>query len=186
VPSLFGLNSCIKRIISDTATLPGREAGAIPRAGAKATVRRFARDHLGRPRVLRTLAGRQTRGLGATSPNPLLDTGALLWWLTGDRHCRQQRTAMADARNAVFGSAAIAWEIITKSRTSKLPRVSVIAADLGPVLDAQGFIPLPISFWHGQRPGALPGPLRDRSDRMLIAQAMHDDMLLAPRTPGPG
>jgi PIN domain nuclease of toxin-antitoxin system len=64
--------------------------------------------------------------------------------------------------------------------------VSAIAADLGAVLDAQGFIPPSISVIHGQRAGALPGPLRDWFDRMLIAQAMHDDMVLAPRTPGPG
>ena len=61
-------------------------------------------------------------------------------------------------------SAATAWEITTRFRLGKLPCVSAIAADLGAVLDAQGFIPLSISF---------------------IAQAMHDDMVLAPRTPGP-
>jgi hypothetical protein len=56
--------------------------------------------------------------------------------------------------------------------------VSAIAADLGAVLDAQEFIPLSISFIHGQRSAAWPGPLRDRFDRMLIAQAMYDDMVL--------
>ena len=54
----------------------------------------------------------------------------------------------------------------------------------GAVLDAQGFIPLTISFIHGQRAGALPGPLRDSFDRMLIARAMHDDKVFAPRTAG--
>ena len=93
---------------------------------------------------------------------------------------------MDDASNAVFVSVATAWEIATRFCLGKLPCVSAIAADLGAVLDAQVFIPLSISFMHGQRAGALPGPLRDPFDRMLIAQAMHDDMVLAPRTPGPG
>jgi PIN domain nuclease of toxin-antitoxin system len=53
-----------------------------------------------------------------------------------------------------------------------------IVADLAAVLEAQGFIPLPISFVDGQTAGALPGPLRDPFDRMLIAQAMHDGMAL--------
>src|SRR5271165_4709696 len=75
----------------------GREVGALPRAGAKAAVRRMARDHLGRPRVLRTLAGGRTRGLGATSLNLLLDTHSFLWWLAGDRALSPTaRTAMAD------------------------------------------------------------------------------------------
>jgi PIN domain nuclease of toxin-antitoxin system len=70
---------------------------------------------------------------------------------------------MADASNAVFVSAATAWEIATRFRLGKLPCVSAIAADPGVVLDAQVFIPLSIPFMHGQRAVALPGPLRDRS-----------------------
>jgi len=78
----------------------------------------------------------------------------------------------------VFVSAASAWEIATKFRIGRLPGVAAIAADLAGVLDAQGFISLPISFAHGQMAGALPGPLKDPFDRMLIAQAMLDDMVL--------
>jgi PIN domain nuclease of toxin-antitoxin system len=63
-------------------------------------------------------------------------------------------------------------------RIGKLPGVAAIAADLAAVLDTQGFVALPISFVHGQLAGALPGPLRDPFDRMLIAQAMHEDMML--------
>jgi len=66
----------------------------------------------------------------------------------------------------------------TDARLGKLPGVAAIATDLATVLDAQGFIPLPISFGHGQRAGALPGPLRDPFDRMLIAQAMLEDIAL--------
>jgi PIN domain nuclease of toxin-antitoxin system len=35
-----------------------------------------------------------------------------------------------------------------------------------------------VSFAHGQMAGALPGPHRDPFDRMLVAQAMADDMVL--------
>ena len=37
---------------------------------------------------------------------------------------------------------------------------------------------LPISRAHAERAGALPGPHRDPFDRMLIAQAMLDDLVL--------
>jgi len=88
------------------------------------------------------------------------------------------RGAIADESNAIFVSAASAWEIATKFRIGKLPGVAAIVGDLAAVLEAQGFAPLPISFFHGQLAGTLPGPLRDPFDRMLIAQAMHDDMVL--------
>lgn len=78
----------------------------------------------------------------------------------------------------MFVSAASAWEITTKFRIGKLSGVATIAADLIAVLDAQGFVPLPISFDHAQAAGALPGPLKDPFDRMLIAQATLDRMVL--------
>ena len=53
----------------------------------------------------------------------LLDTHALLWWLDGDRRLsRKARAAIGDERNAVFVSAASAWEITTKARLGKLQR----------------------------------------------------------------
>jgi PIN domain nuclease of toxin-antitoxin system len=54
------------------------------------------------------------------------------------------------------------------------------------VLDSQGFVPVPITFVHGQAAGALPGPLKDPFDRMLIAQAMLDRMVLVSNERGFG
>jgi PIN domain nuclease of toxin-antitoxin system len=109
----------------------------------------------------------------------LLDTHALLWWLAGDEQLSPSaRTAIADQDNDVFVSAASAWEIATKHRIGKLPAVAVIVADLDRVLLDQSFIGLPISIRHGQAGGALPGPHRDPFDRMLIAQAMLEELPL--------
>jgi PIN domain nuclease of toxin-antitoxin system len=111
----------------------------------------------------------------------------LLWWIAGDTALSSTaHSAIADERNAVFNSAASAWEIATKFRIGKLPGVAAIAADLAALLDSQGFVPLPISFVHGQLAGALPGPLRDPFDRMLIAQAIHEDMVLVSNEVGFG
>jgi PIN domain nuclease of toxin-antitoxin system len=125
--------------------------------------------------------------VGGTRLNLLLDTHAFLWWIAGDAALsRTGRAAVADEGNAVFVSAATAWEITTKFRIGELPGVAAIVADLAAVLDAQGFKPLPISFGHGQMAGALPGPLRDPFDRMLIAQAMLEGMALVSNQAGFG
>jgi PIN domain nuclease of toxin-antitoxin system len=109
----------------------------------------------------------------------LLDTHAFLWWLAGDAALSiAARAAIADEDNDVFVSAATAWEITTKHRLGKLPGVAAIVADLsGAILD-QSFVELPISVRHGQVGGALPGPHRDPLDRMLIAQAMVENLVL--------
>jgi PIN domain nuclease of toxin-antitoxin system len=69
-------------------------------------------------------------------------------------------------------------EIATKFRLGKLPGAATIAFDLLGVLATQGFVRLPISLAHGQEAGALAGPRIDPFDRMLIAQAMLDNMIL--------
>jgi PIN domain nuclease of toxin-antitoxin system len=109
----------------------------------------------------------------------LLDTHAFLWWIAGDAALSvPARTAIETATNTIFVSAASAWEIATKFRQGKLPGAATIAFNLSAVLTAQGFVRLPISFAHGQAAGALAGPRIDPFDRMLIAQAMLDNMIL--------
>jgi PIN domain nuclease of toxin-antitoxin system len=109
----------------------------------------------------------------------LLDTHAFLWWLAGDEALPvTARTAIADEGNDVFVSAASAWEIATKHRLGKLPGVAAIVADIDRAIVDQSFIGLPISVRHGQVAGALPGPHRDPFDRMLIAQATVDKLVL--------
>jgi PIN domain nuclease of toxin-antitoxin system len=109
----------------------------------------------------------------------LLDTHAFLWWLAGDEALPvEARAAIADEANDIFVSAASAWEITTKYRLGKLSGAAAIVADLDAAIADQSFIGLPISVRHGQVGGALPGPHRDPFDRMLIAQAMVDHLVL--------
>ena len=111
--------------------------------------------------------------------NLLLDTHAFLWWIAGDAALSlPARDAIDNTGNAIFVSAASAWEIAAKVRIGKLSGAAAIAADLAAVLASQGFLSLPISFAHGQAAGALPGPRKDPFDRMLIAQAMQEGMAL--------
>ena len=102
----------------------------------------------------------------------LLDTHALIWWLSGEGKLSElARAGIANDANDIFVSAASAWEITTKFRLGKLPSVAGIVADLSGAIGGQGFLPLSATLRHGQAAGALPGPHQDPFDRMLIAQA---------------
>jgi PIN domain nuclease of toxin-antitoxin system len=116
---------------------------------------------------------------GSNDLQLLLDTHAFLWWLAGDDALSTAaKTAIVDEGNDIFVSAASAWEITTKHRIGKLPGVAAIVGNLDKAVADQGFIGLPINLRHGQVAGGLPGPHRDPFDRMLIAQAMLENLVL--------
>lgn len=109
----------------------------------------------------------------------LLDTHALIWWFEGNTNLpRTVRSAIDDKQNEKFVSAVSTWEIATKHRIGKLPNVAALATDAVARIAAEGFAALPITLVHGQAAGALPGPHKDPFDRMLIAQAMIENLIL--------
>lgn len=109
----------------------------------------------------------------------LLDTHAFLWWLAGETALtRRARTAISADGSEVFISAVTAWEIATKFRLGKLPEAAPVAEDISTAVAGEGFSQLALSMAHAQRAGSLAGLHRDPFDRMLIAQAMLDDLVL--------
>ena len=109
----------------------------------------------------------------------LLDTHALIWWLTDSRWLSESvRQAIFDPSNEKLVSAATAWEIATKHWLGKLPKADDLALDVTGTIASQGFEELPISVDDAARAGVLPGPLRDPFDRMLIAQALSRSLVL--------
>ncbi|MBM3885940.1 MAG: type II toxin-antitoxin system VapC family toxin [Gemmatimonadetes bacterium] len=109
----------------------------------------------------------------------LLDTHALLWWLSGDGQLSlRARRAISDQRNEVIVSAASAWEVTAKHRLGKLPIAGPLAVDFAREVRRQGFLPLPISMEHAQVAGALPKHHRDPFDRVLVAQAREERLAL--------
>ena len=107
----------------------------------------------------------------------LLDTHALLWWFADDPELtKAARKIIAATNNAIFVSAASAWEIATKVRLGKLSTAADLVASFPAHLDREGFQTLAISADHAIRAGLLPGPHRDPFDRMLIAQAQAESM----------
>ncbi len=107
----------------------------------------------------------------------LLDTHALLWWLSDDPALtKNARRVIADTRNTLVVSAASAWEIATKVRLGKLPTAADLVADFTGQMEREGFQLLPVSVDHAIRGGLLPGPHNDPFDRMLIAQAQAENL----------
>ena len=107
----------------------------------------------------------------------LIDTHALLWWLSDDPALSNKaREAMVDTANVLVVSAASAWEIATKVRLGKLPSAAELAADFVGFMLREGFTTLDITAEHGMRAGLLPGPYKDPFDRMLIAQAQAENL----------
>ena len=107
----------------------------------------------------------------------LLDTHALLWWLSDDPALtRTARKVIAETKNTLIVSAVSAWEIATKVRLGKLPTGADLASDFSGQIQREGFELLAISAEHGIRAGLLPGPHKDPFDRMLIAQSQAENV----------
>jgi len=109
----------------------------------------------------------------------LLDTHALLWWLSADEQLSlEARAIIADPENDIYVSAASAWEIATKFAKGRLPTASLILPDFAGVIEQEGFLELPINSAHMVRSAMLSGDHRDPFDRILAAQAIIENMAL--------
>lgn len=109
----------------------------------------------------------------------LLDTHAFIWWFEGsDRLPAPVRAAISEDATDVFVSAASAWEIATKHRLGRLGDVDALALNIPAYMASQRFESLSVTVEDGLRAGALPGPLRDPFDRMLVAQAIARELVL--------
>lgn len=107
----------------------------------------------------------------------LLDTHALLWWLTKNPSLTVSAQALIKSGDhTVLVSAVSPWEMATKVRLGKLDVASEVVANFGFYLERERFQIITINVDHGIRAGLLPGPHKDPFDRMLIAQALAEDV----------
>ena len=108
----------------------------------------------------------------------LLDTHALLWWLSDDPKLGPEARASIEKRtNAVYVSAAAAWEIAVKRAAGKLEA----PGDIEEWLADEGFVALPIQVSHAVAAAELPPHHTDPFDRVMIAQAQLEDLMLLAR-----
>ena len=109
----------------------------------------------------------------------LLDTHALIWWLAGDEALsRRAHEAIADESNGVWVSAASAMEVATKFRLGKLAQAALLTDDFKEIVAAQGFTELAITLRHAKLAGEMNITHKDPFDRLLIAQAQAEGMVL--------
>ncbi len=105
----------------------------------------------------------------------LIDTHILFW---ADQRPRSiaapLRAAMRDETNDIVVSAATIWEIAVKRAIGKLRfDRPIVAAVL-----ALGFEILPVAGAHAEHAGSLPPHHNDPFDRLIIAQAYLERMVL--------
>jgi PIN domain nuclease of toxin-antitoxin system len=109
----------------------------------------------------------------------LLDTHVLLWALTDEKalHPKAVR-AIVNPRNHIYVSAVSAWEIALKKSLGKLKN---IPDTLEAALVASQFTVLPITMAHAWRTGEVQALHGDPFDRMLVAQALCENLTLVTR-----
>jgi len=108
----------------------------------------------------------------------LLDTHILLWYLEGHPNLPEtQRQQIEDRRNQVAVSAVSLWEMTIKIAIGKLELMDDLATVENTLLQ-QGIRILPIQTAHLQRLLGLPFHHRDPFDRLIIAQALAEEMTL--------
>jgi PIN domain nuclease of toxin-antitoxin system len=109
----------------------------------------------------------------------LLDTHAFLWWITDDDRLGQRaRKVIADGSHDVFFSAASAWEIAVKAGLGRLRVTDDLERFIPAQVSANGFHVMPVHLHHALAVRALPEHHRDPFDRLLIAQAMRESLVL--------
>jgi PIN domain nuclease of toxin-antitoxin system len=79
----------------------------------------------------------------------------------------------------VLVSAASIWESAMKSITGRLTLDKALDA----AASAAGFVELPITWRHAVRAASLPPLHKDPFDRMLVAQALEEKLVLVTRDP---
>jgi PIN domain nuclease of toxin-antitoxin system len=110
----------------------------------------------------------------------LADTQILIWC---DRQPSRVEAALLsrlrDPDNDILISVATVWEIAIKRATGKLD----FAAPIIETIERLGFELLPITAAHAEHAGGLPRHHNDPFDRMLVAQAMIEGLVLGTQDP---
>jgi PIN domain nuclease of toxin-antitoxin system len=104
----------------------------------------------------------------------LLDTHLLLWALGSPLKLNAETRKLVDT-SEVYVSTASIWEISIKVALGKL---KADVAEILAAVPAAGLSLLPISGEHAARVARLPALHKDPFDRMLVAQAVTEPMIL--------
>ena len=111
----------------------------------------------------------------------LLDTHTFLWFLGGDSELsKQARTLIENPKHEKYISIASFWEIAIKNSLGKLT-LDISFAELKTEAIKNSFQILPITFEDTLQLNTLPFHHRDPFDRIIISQAMGNNLTLVSR-----
>lgn len=109
----------------------------------------------------------------------LLDAHALLWFLAGSSKLSvKARAFIQDQRNTLFVSPATLWEIGIKDSLGKLSLPEPFEQLFPARLDDSNILLLPLLIPHLQMHQRLPVHHNDPFDRVIIAQALAEDLTI--------
>ena len=109
----------------------------------------------------------------------LLDTHAFIWFIDGTGQLSQVAcNLIGDSRNEKYISIASAWEVAIKVSKGKLTLASPVEQLFPQQIQSNGFYLLGIEWAHLKHVRELPWHHRDPFDRMLIAQAIVEQMVI--------
>lgn len=113
--------------------------------------------------------------------NLLLDTHIALWAIVGDsRLSSEARALIGDPANSIYFSAASVWEIAIKHAIAKKD-MPVSGAEAARLFFESGYIELPVKAMHAAATERLPPLHADPFDRILVAQAHSEPLVLLTR-----
>ncbi|MCU0260342.1 MAG: type II toxin-antitoxin system VapC family toxin [Ilumatobacteraceae bacterium] len=104
----------------------------------------------------------------------LLDSHVALWWLADDRALGASCADHIETADEVWFSAVTPWELGIKRSLGKIAYPDGLSA----TLRSEGFAELAISASHAGRAADLPPHHGDPFDRMLVAQAQLESLVL--------
>jgi PIN domain nuclease of toxin-antitoxin system len=107
----------------------------------------------------------------------LLDTHALLWFSLDDtRLSICAKSTMMDRNNDLLVSPATLWEVAIKVSLGKYELEEEFTSFFSRVLAGYNITLLPVAIEHAAAVTRLPFHHRDPFDRMLVAQAIFEDI----------
>lgn len=109
----------------------------------------------------------------------LLDTHVFLYWVLGDpRLSPLAEASIKDSGTQVYLSAASVWEMAIKLSLGRLRLEGDLLGFVEGELRQNGFQALPVTYRHASRVATLPPLHRDPFDRLLVAQALEENLTL--------
>lgn len=114
----------------------------------------------------------------------LLDTHAFLWFVSGDAQLPLSvRNKIKDINHPCFLSAVSLWEITIKKQIGKLT-LNISLEELFDYADRNQIEIVPITYDHLIILSKLPNHHSDPFDRLIISQAISEDLILITRDKG--